>query len=286
MTESISRIIVYVTESRAATATVEAAGRLADSLDATLIGLHAKDDGSVAAMAPGGAISPGLIEDLQEQSDQRAQRARQSFESVLKKHDDWKGEWRCIEDRGISMRDGIAREAYLSDVIVAGQDDPDEEIPSSAVIVQDLIVDAGRPVVISPQGWTGGIGEKHVVIAWKASREAARAVHDAMPFLTRAEKVTVISACLQRPTADDDKEEPGVALCRYLEEHGIKAQSSPLYGVEDSDAGSALIKQAQDVEADLMVLGGYSHSRLREGIFGGVTRDVIDNATVPALLSH
>lgn len=286
MTREIGKIVVYVTDSRTAPVTVETAGRLARRFGASLTGLHVVADTSIAALAPVPSASANqmLIEEMQEQAETRALNAQEAFSSVVSKNG-WDGQWLCIDNPKFALNESIARTVHLADLVVAGQEYGDTAPEAERGIVTDMIIDGGRPVILNPQGWSGPVGKTKAVIAWKPSREAARAVYDALPILAEAEKVTV--ATVHSDEGSDARETAaGAALCRYLKTHGIAAQPKPVFGVAESDTGEALVDLAQRMGSDLLVLGAYSHSRLREGIFGGVTRDIIEKSKVPALLSH
>jgi nucleotide-binding universal stress UspA family protein len=122
---------------------------------------------------------------------------------------------------------------------------------------------------------------QRVLVAWNASREAARAVTDALPLLSRAERVEVVAF----DSTGDHGEVPGADIALFLSRHGVKAsaarQSAP--GV---DVGSQILSRAADVDADLIVMGAYGHSRLRELALGGATRSMLDAMTVPVLMAH
>ena len=120
-----------------------------------------------------------------------------------------------------------------------------------------------------------------ILIGWDGSREAARALHDAMPFLQQARSVTVLS--LERLTSDQDLPDTGVAA--HLARHGIAvtAARSSTDGLEISDA---LLDCAADIGAGMLVAGSYGHSPLREAVFGGVTRELLQHMTLPVLFSH
>ena len=286
MVNSVSKVAVYVTDSETAASAVEMAGRLAESFDASLLGFHAIEDAAVTSVAPmpGATLSPVVIENFRQHSEDQAKASEELFRAVVGKHK-WNGQWICADHPHHSARDKIAYLAHFSDFIVADQGDPENASVPGSSIVADLVVDSGRPVIAHPRRWSGQAGVESVLVAWKPCREAARAVHDAMPFLERAKRVTVTSVTSDEITPPDE-ENPGTVLTRYLKEHGVDAKSKPLFGIATSDTADALMAQASGMGADLLVLGGYSHSRLREGIFGGITQSVIENTKVPALLSH
>jgi nucleotide-binding universal stress UspA family protein len=150
---------------------------------------------------------------------------------------------------------------------------------------QDLLLDSGRPVlVVPPQAQMIAIPPKRVVVAWRPKREAARAVHDAMPLLKTAEQVDVL---VVDPKVGENAhgEEPGADIAAHLARHGLNVQAvmRPSLG---ASAGAAILDYAKHVGAHLVVAGGYGHSRLRERILGGATRDLLYTTSLPVLFSH
>ncbi len=144
------------------------------------------------------------------------------------------------------------------------------------------LLDSGAPMLILPPDWTGGTIGDNVVIAWNGGREALRAVHDAMPFLEKAVKVTVF--CFSsRPS---DLRASAVLLTEHLERHGVKSHISDWTNTGDLTAIEALFASLDTQDADLIVAGAFSHSRLYEGLFGGVSLDLMRQQSLPVLMSH
>ncbi|MGO9418396.1 universal stress protein [Roseiarcus sp.] len=144
------------------------------------------------------------------------------------------------------------------------------------------LVESGAPMLILPPDWTGGTVGDNVVIAWNGGREALRAVHDAMPFLEKAKKVTVF--CFSsRPS---DLRASAVMLVEHLATHGVKAHISDWTNTGDLTAIEALFASLDTQDADLIVAGAFSHSRLYEGLFGGVSLDLMRQQSLPVLMSH
>jgi nucleotide-binding universal stress UspA family protein len=143
---------------------------------------------------------------------------------------------------------------------------------------------AGRPILMIPYaGLFKTIGTE-IIIGWNNSREAARAVHDAIPLLAMATSVTILEAypAGRMPVAHDAT---GSDITRYLTHHGIsvKTAQTAMTGISAADA---LLSFAADISADLLIVGGYGHSRLRELVLGGVTRALLQHMTLPVLMSH
>jgi nucleotide-binding universal stress UspA family protein len=167
-----------------------------------------------------------------------------------------------------------------------GQVDPDNPLPEvGRTMVEDLLMTAGRPVLIIPYaGQFGSIGS-NTLIGWTATREAARAVHDALPLLAPSAKVTVLSVQSSKPPPDV-KMLPSVEIAEHLARHGLDVSAARTVVSDGLSPADALLDYASDISADLLVVGGYGHSRTREMILGGVTRDLLRHMTVPVLMSH
>lgn len=200
--------------------------------------------------------------------------------------------------REISQLDGIAGDWHLfdrgeaaelialakaADLVIAGQHLP--EAPAGAEFrPEEIVVACGRPLLVLPYAGTFSSVGKRVVVAWDGTREATRAVHDALPLIAAAEAVTVVSVAGRE--SDFERLHPSlVRIVRHLERHGLAARAE-----EDVQAGitvaNALLSRAADLNADLIVAGAYHHSQFREAVLGGVSRELLDHMTVPVLMSH
>jgi nucleotide-binding universal stress UspA family protein len=149
---------------------------------------------------------------------------------------------------------------------------------------QDLLLDSGRPVLVVPPKAQAAMSPKRAVVAWRPTREATRAVHDALPLLKTAEQVDVL-AIDPKIGETAHGEEPGADIAAHLARHGVKVQAvaRPSLG---ASTGAAVLDYATQIGADLVVAGGYGHSRLRERVLGGATRDMLHTTTVPVLFAH
>jgi nucleotide-binding universal stress UspA family protein len=177
-----------------------------------------------------------------------------------------------------------ARQARYADLSLIGQPfDGDQETLLTKVF-EGVLFDSGRPLVMVPRQWSGGAFGGRVMIAWAPCKEAARAVADAMPFIEAAESVHI--AMIDPDTGEyAHGDEPGADLAAGLARHGVQVTVDPLPSASKTVA-QRLLTHAADCNADLIVMGGYGHWRLRETLFGGVTRDMIRQSTVPILLAH
>jgi nucleotide-binding universal stress UspA family protein len=175
----------------------------------------------------------------------------------------------------------FSRIARYFDVAVVGQPKP-EASHVEAMIGESTLFEAGRPVIMVPYVQRAPVRLDKVMVCWDGGGSAARAVGDAMPLLKRARKVEIVIIAHERgkPT-----EIEGVDLGRHLARHGLNVAVERIPG-GDINMGEALLSRAADSGADLMVMGGYGHSRLREFVLGGVTRSILHSMTVPVLMSH
>ena len=189
------------------------------------------------------------------------------------------GEFRVVEG---STAETVALHGRYADLIVVGQPDPENQ-RDSGIDPGDLM-QAGRPLLVVPfAGDFPTLGET-VLVGWNATREAARAVGDALPLLRAARRVIVLSI---NPALGigGDGDLPAADIALHLARHGIKAEAAHTMAADIAD-GDALLSYAADVGADLLVCGMYGHSRLRELALGGVTRSLITEMTVPTFMTH
>ena len=172
--------------------------------------------------------------------------------------------------------------AHYFDLIVASQPEFEARKLVAPGIPEDVLLAGGAPMLLLPYGWKLGPIGARVLIAWKSSREAARAVHDAMPFLTRAGKVTAFTF---GPELDGLGEEPA-SLIDHLGRHGVAVEPSRWPDSGELSPVGALFASLEAQEADLVVAGAYGHARWVEGLFGGATHDLVRQPSLPVLLSH
>jgi nucleotide-binding universal stress UspA family protein len=195
------------------------------------------------------------------------------------------GEWRLHQAKRPSYIEAVLDHARTTDIVVAAQKESDWDYADMFDVPDWLAMDSGRPVLIVPKaGNITSIGER-VVVAWNNSREAARAVFDALPLLAKANEVTVLSveeAAKPEVTSEIAGAEIGATLAR----HGVKVNVQQVKPGARGDAGAELLAQVAAHRADLLVMGCFGRSRLREFVLGGASRHVLQNATVPVLMAH
>jgi nucleotide-binding universal stress UspA family protein len=173
----------------------------------------------------------------------------------------------------------LARQGRRADLIVVG---PGSDSDGSA-LAEAAFMDTGRPALVVPAAWTGTLPPKRALVAWDGSREAARAAGDAIPLLRAAEDVVVLTVDAHR-AGSRFSDRPGFGLTTYLSRHGAKARVKQVAG--SGGITDTILEQVTEERADLLVMGGYGHSRVREMMFGGVTRSILETAPSPILVSH
>jgi nucleotide-binding universal stress UspA family protein len=276
---SFKDVLVHVDTNPACGARIEIAARLAVWHDAHLTGFH------VMAYPPiPGYVEVELPQEVHEVQARRlredAERARHLFDAAARAVGAPRVEWRVVEG-------GILETARLHgryfDLVVVGQGiDVDDPTGALSVLPGELALSIGRPVLVVPRYGTFPTLGDHVLVGWNASREAARAINDALPLLRRAQRVTVLSV---DPADHPEQRLPGADITLHLARHGVNAVAAQTRGA-DISVGDVLLSYAADVGADLIVCGAYGHSRLREMVLGGVTRHLLQHMTAPVLMSH
>lgn len=280
---SYQSILVHVDDGESVVIRLGAAARLARGFDAELIGAYVVP---TAAMTP--SVSAVLPDSMVQQRLAKMGEAQDSAEALFRAAASRARvaavEWRAPAGDAVET---LIDHARCTDLVVIGQRDPaDENAAFSDSLANALVLQCGRPVLIIPYAAAPSAIGTHVLLAWNSTRESARAIADAMPLLARAEKVILLSI----DTDDDDNETPSQLtgqqrVMTWLRYHGIDAQPRH-YDFSGADVGELILSEAADLGADLVVMGGYSHSRLQEMVLGGVTRRVLDAMTVPVLMSH
>jgi nucleotide-binding universal stress UspA family protein len=273
---SYAAILVHVDEAKETRVRLECAAALAKRFDATLIGVGAE-------MIPPLVPDYGLYtfqgqwyEVMTKAINDKLERARAAFDTAsagLTK----KTIWEC----GIGMpTPAVASASRGADLIVAGAAPGWRESPYRDASIGELVIASGRPVLAAASKGRKLTGER-VLLAWKDTREARRAMADAMPFFERAKEVIVLEVCAKQDgpravlrTAD---------VANALKRHGVTASAKVVHGAGD---GRQILRNADACGADLIVAGAYGHSRLGEWVFGGVTYDLLSQHTHHVLLSH
>ncbi len=189
-------------------------------------------------------------------------------------------EWRMVESLDPAT---VIRHARYADLAIVGQDDPDNGA-GPVGIAEAVVMGSGRPVLVVPYAGRHKAVGANVLVAWDGGREAARAVNDAIPLMQPGARVTVLSLNPDR-TAAGGAGYPGQDIAVHLARHGVQVEAAH-YVTEDISVGDMLLSRAADMGVDLVVMGAYGHSRVREMVLGGATRHLLAHMTVPVLMSH
>lgn len=281
----IRKILVHTDASTGSAIALKAAKTIAENFKAQLTGFFVMPDVAIAAAMPAEAVaSPQLVDDMQKHAEERAGAAEAIFRDGAGEFAAPEG-WILADGMGIGSRAAAADVSHYADLIVFPRaNDDDEEQRTSATLPQDLVVDSGRPIMVIPPSYDGDPIGRNVVVAWTDSREATRAVYDALPFLTQAQQVRIVTV----GDEDSDGTGPGQRLADRLKDYDITASVTVDVIANESGKSTSetLFSYAKKMDADLIVAGAYSHSRLREGLFGGVTKSIFESVPIPALLSH
>ena len=236
--------------------------------------------GAAMPLAAGGAER--VVDQIRAEALATAEPVETAFRETLRR-DGLDGGWRLVDG---NLPATVALHARYADLTVLGQANPYEHrdgLGLDAVAVA-TVMSSGRPVLAVPfAGDFPTLGQR-VLVAWNASREAARAVNDAVPLLREAASVTVLAVNPKRGI-NGHGDVPAADIALHLARHGVRAEAAHTVATDIPD-GEALLSYAADISADLIVSGAYGHSRARELVFGGVTRTLLTEMTAPVLLSH
>ena len=271
-------ILVYADASKGSPTCLDVATTLAAAHDAHLVALHV----SVPPFVPvdvGAGVPADLIRWQEEYSRELAEKARKEVEAAQRRS----GraiEWRLV--RGDIIPTALVHSRY-ADLLVTSQGGAEKDESAAADdLPETFAMGSGRPVLIVPRyGKFPKLGER-VLVAWSRTRESTRALHDALPILTRAKSVTVLEV---NPEPGEAPRIAGADIALHLSRHGVKSEAAS-FAASDIDVGDALLSRCADLGADMIVMGAYGHSRLREFAFGGVTLHILRHMTVPVLMSH
>jgi nucleotide-binding universal stress UspA family protein len=227
-----------------------------------------------------GGIPTDLIEAQREENAKVARAALARFDAAAAKAG-VSADSRTLDASIEGAADLFGRIARRSDLSVVGQARPTEGA-AEELLIEGALFESGRPVVVVPHTQTKPMRLDRVLVCWDGSRPAARAIADALPFLARAKAVEVVAVSAER---GEGRELVGTRMAQHLARHDIGVELTRM-SAGDVDVAKAIQSHAAERGADLVVMGAYGHSRLREFILGGVTRTFLASSTVPMLLSH
>lgn len=221
----------------------------------------------------------GLIDQMRQSARERAE----AVEAESRRVCDLAGvaaEWRMVETFDPTT---VARHARYADLAIVGQDNPDDGQELKG-IAEAVVLESGRPALVVPYAGRFETVGKTVLVAWDGGREATRAVNDMLPLLSGDARVSILALDPDRTLAGNAGT-PGQDIALHLARHGVKVEASH-YVTDQISVGDLLLSRAADFGSDMIVMGGYGHSRMREVVLGGTTRHLLQHMTVPVLMSH
>ena len=280
---SYKDLLVVLGSDAASRGRIALAAALAERFAAHLVGLYPFP----VPEAPRhlGYYDPALLDpffrELREKAQEECDKEREAFERTASLRG-LSAEWRMVAE---GLESDPALHARYVDLAILGQLDPDG---GDAELLrprpEHVTLASGRPILVVPYAGNFETIGRRVLIGWNATREATRAVNDAMPLLVAADVVTVLTIDAHEGP-DGHGELPGADISLHLARHGVKAtiERTVSAGIP---AGEVLLSRAADLGADLLVIGAYGHSRVRELLLGGATRSILRSMTLPVLMSH
>lgn len=272
---SLASVMVYVDSQQQDEGQIAVAEGVANSFGAALLGVSA-----IATEPP--FVAEGVIIEQTTADDLERMRATLSakeawFRRIVRLPSE-KVEWRWAIGFPTEF---LVEQSRAADLVVVRRSQPKAK-STHYLDAAGAMLRLGRPILAVPDGVTALSGDR-IVVGWKDAREARLAVRDALPFLTRASQVTIAEICTS--SEQDSARDRVRDVARYLQRHGVNCQHEVRVHTAEPDAGY-LVRLAADVGADLVVTGGYGHSRLGEWIFGGMTQSLLQQAPTCLLMSH
>src|SRR5580704_1585214 len=278
----LGEIVVFIDGRTETPGVLEFAGMLAQEHGARLISVFMQPEPTItpAETFARGKGMRSTIEAHRAQLERIEVEHRAQFEDVVRRHGIRpESEWRSLPY--LSSEVGV--HAYYADMVVVARPETGGHMASPPGLAESLVMSSGRPIIVFPPRHTVS-GIHRILVAWNATRESIRAVADALPLLVKAKAVQVLVVDHERNQAGHGQE-PGADIARHLTRHGAQVEVQRLSS-GGKDVGQLLLSQAAAFGADLLVMGAYGHSQLREWMFGGVTRTVLYQAALPVLLSR
>jgi len=276
-------LLVALDQEPTCTARIDVALRLAASLDAHVVGLAPTGIVDLPMWPEAdpavGEFATRAAGRLQAQAEQAAERFRERCRSAGAKS------FEAVVDAAAAVPSVIGH-GHCSDLVILTQAQPDS--PGHAAtrqLVEQVVLQSARPTLLLPYAGAFETLGRRALVAWDDSREAARALWDALPLLRRAEQVEVVS-WQESPAVDDARLASRLeALQRWLLWHGVSSRTHSEVAA-DIGIAEAMLSRAADFSADLIVMGAYGHARWTERMLGGATRGLLEAMTVPVLMSH
>ena len=275
-------ILVGLNETERNDAVLEQAALLARMMDAHIAGLYVIP---AVQLYPSTAFEamPVIFEAHRDYFQKRRDTVKSTFLEGLRRND-VRGDIAVVDSASPLISDAFIEHGRVSDLVLLSQVDATGNQGVELDFVDRVVMGVGRPVMVLPLAAKPVESFGTAIVAWNGRREAARAAFDSLPLLRLAKEVRVVRVDPQRDE-DGSTAIAGSELAEVLARHGINAIAEPITS-NGQEAGAALLTKVFDSGADLLVMGGYGHARVREFILGGATREALKNMRVPVLFSH
>ena len=271
-------ILLHVDSTQFADARIAFAAQLAHIHEAHVTGLYLYPSWALPAYVDA-HLSAELLAQQYEKTEADVKTAQLKFEKQMRHHG-LLTEWRVAKGNPLDI---LVLNARYFDLSILGQSQDNMPGFVEFDFADNVALESGRPVLVVPSIGVNKLDIERVLVAWSGSRESVRAVNDSLPILRHAAKVFVLSVNL--PKEEHDSDIPGADISLHLSRHGVQTDSEMIMGA-DISIGDVLLSRAADKSVDLIVMGAYGHSRFRELVLGGATRELLEHMTVPVLFSH
>ena len=278
---SYRTLLVHVDQSSQSTQRVQIATALAQAENAHLVGTAMTGIASVVFEAGAFNQHDPAFDHHVRALRMYADKSLESFETAMQSLPELSSESRLLDDDAVG---GLSLQARYADLVIIGQFDSAAGVPGLLPnFPESVVMNCVRPVLVLPSVWTFSALPATVVVAWDGSQSATRAIMGALPLLRRAQQVSLVSFNPgERPGVHG--EQPGADMALYLSRHGVTVDVQ--VRETKNEAGEALLSLCADSGAELLVMGAYGHSRFRELLLGGATREILDAMTLPVLMAH
>ena len=276
----IKDVLLHLSTDATAEFTTDYAVSVAGAFGAHLAGVAFAFEPALSVAPIGGGLPADFIDAERAAAEEAARRAKAKLDEVARLSA-ISVESRVIPGSLAHAEDVFSQMARRFDLSIVRQAAPDAVGPEE-LMIEAALFQSGRPVLIVPHSQRSGMKLDRVMVCWDRSRSATRAIGDAMSFLKLAKSIDVVVVDSEKLKSS---ELPGAEIARHLARHGLTLELKRI-GSGSTDAASTILSYAERVSAGLIVMGGYGHSRLREMILGGVTREILSAMTVPTLMSH
>jgi nucleotide-binding universal stress UspA family protein len=279
---SLKTLLVLLDEADDSSARLDVACSLAEAHGAHLTVLAISQQIStyiVVGAAAASTVDFGQVEESRKKA--------QSIAELAKKHIDKRGllgDVRWTSHELFGLREAVSLQGRHADLTIAGQPTDGFCRNLREAALEGALFSSGRPILMTPVNWKKPINASHIIVAWDGSKEASRSVCDAAPFLDRAAKATIVIVDPE-PEQGGLGQDPGADIATVLARHCSRVELDRIPHAGTTPA-QAILTRAKATASDLIVMGGYGHSIMRENLLGGVSREIISTAELPIFLSH